>query len=66
MTEVPRRTMGERCPICRKDISQLLPISDYPNLCKECADKERTYKSKRMVGGRIIPPDQKTLKWESR
>jgi ribosome-binding protein aMBF1 (putative translation factor) len=60
MTVVPRRTMGDRCPICNKDISQQEVIEDYPNLCKKCADYERELKTRRK-DGRVNPPGQQSL-----
>ena len=60
MTIYAHRTMGEKCPICGKDISGQPEVFGYPNLCTACAEKEKELKAKHK-DGRIIPPDQKTL-----
>ena len=60
MTVIPRRTMGNKCPICNRDISREPVVGDYPNLCIKCSDRERELKTKRK-DGRIIPVEQKTL-----
>jgi len=49
--------MRDYCPICHRDITQQIPDSRYPELCKNCADVE----TKLHMGKRGTHPDQQTL-----
>lgn len=48
------------CPICGRSTEHELPDSTFPDLCKKCAENEKTFRAKRK-DGRVITIDQKSL-----